>query len=86
MDFYEIIKDIQMHVQQNMSLYNKHDQFKKDYSKLFKMLCDPSCDSDILNKFINLHRKVHNHTISSEEADAQFGEVAANKYVKPLVE
>ena len=38
MDFYETIKDIQYHVTNNISLYNKHDDFKKIPKIIFNAL------------------------------------------------
>ena len=85
MDFYETITDIRKHVQENRSLYNKHDSFKHTYPKLFAMLCDPSCDQEMLQKMINLHRKMSSGKVSKDDADVKFGTVAAEKYVTPLV-
>ena len=86
MDFYETIADIQYHVKNNISLYGKHDEFKKTYGKLFEMLCDPTCDQMMLNKLITLHKKVQGGKMSQNDADCAFGKVAADKYVSPLVE
>lgn len=85
MNFYDTVKDISYHVKENLSLYNKHDDFKKAYPKLFAMLCDPACDKAMLNKLINLHRQVQQGKVSQEDADVKFGTVAVEKYVKPLV-
>ena len=86
MDFYETIADIEYHVKNNMSLYGKHDEFKKKYGKLFEMLCDPVCDKLMLKKLLSLHKKVQEGKISQKDADCAFGKVAADKYVSPLVE
>jgi len=85
MDFYQTVDDIRKHVQTNTSLYNKHDDFKKTYPKLFAMLCDPECDQEMLKKMIKLHKNVTRGTVSKEDADVKFGSVAVDKYVKPLV-
>ena len=86
MDFYEIINDVRYHVKHNKSLFGKHEEFKKNYSKLFAMLCDPDCDQEMLNKLISLHKKVNKGKLSQNDADCEFGKVAADKYVSPLVE
>ena len=85
MNFYESIADIRHHIQHNLSLYGKHDEFKKNYVKLFTMLCDPNCDQAMVEKMINLHKKRHTGKITQENADIAFGTVAAEKYVHPLV-
>ena len=85
MDFYQTIDDIRKHVSTNTSLYNKHEDFKKRYPKLFAMLCDPECDQTMLQKMINLHKKFTDGKVTKEDADVRFGTVAADKYVKPLV-
>jgi hypothetical protein len=85
MNFYETINDIQYHVKHNVSLYNKHDEFKKQYPKLFQMLCDPSCDQAMLSNLIKLHKQVSNGKVSKKDADVRFGTVAVEKYVQPLV-
>ena len=35
MDFHETVQDILRHVENNISLYEKHNEFKKTYPKLF---------------------------------------------------
>lgn len=85
MDFYQTIDDIRKHVSTNSSLYNKHDDFKKRYPKLFAMLCDPECDQTMLQKMITLHKNFTSGAVTKENADLTFGTVAADKYVKPLV-
>lgn len=85
MDFYETIKDIQYHVTNNISLYKKHDDFKKKYPKLFSMLCDTTCDQSMLQNLISLYKKMNKNTITKEDADVEFGTVAAEKYVKPFI-
>ena len=86
MDFYQIVEDIQYHVKNNMSLYNKHNEFKNTYPKLFKMLCDDSCDKKMLQNLIKLHKQVNNGNVSQKDADVKFGTIAVEKYVKPLVD
>jgi hypothetical protein len=85
MDFYEIVQDIRNHVNNNISLYNKYDDFKTQYPKLFTMLCDPVCDQVMLNKLIKLHKQVNNGKVTQKDADVKFGTIAVEKYVKPLV-
>ena len=85
MDFYEIIADIQYHVKNNLSLYKKHDTFKKSFPKLFEMLCDSNCDQMILEKLINLHKSMFNNKISLHDASVEFGKVACENYIQPLV-
>ena len=83
-DFFEIIESIQEHVKNNKPLYNKYSEFKNNYPKLFAMLCDTNCDQDMITKLIQIKRKVKSGYINQKEADIEFGQVAVDKYVRPL--
>ena len=50
-------------------------------SKLFKMITKPDCDLAMLQQFIILQEQLKNGKLKSEDADKQFGEVAAKRYV-----
>ena len=82
-DFYETVQYIRNCVKHGISLYQKHDEFKQRYPKLFEMLCDPECDQTMLNKLISLHKKVQNGKTDQKDADIAFGQVAVDTFVKP---
>ena len=45
------------------------------------MLCDTTCDQSMLQNLISLHKKMNKNTITKEDADVEFGTIAAEKYV-----
>ena len=55
-------------------------------TKLYKMITQPDCDLAMLQQFIILQEQIQNGKLKSEDADKQFGEVAAKRYVYPLVD
>ena len=55
-------------------------------TKLYKMITQPDCDLAMLQQFIILQEQIRNGNLKSEDADKQFGEVAAKRYVYPLVD
>ena len=54
--------------------------------KLYKMVVSPDCDLAMLYKFVTLLEKVQSGSLNREDADKEFGEVAAKRYVYPLVD
>lgn len=84
-DFFEIVECIQYSVNNNIPLYDKFADFKSTYPKLFAMLCDTSCDQQMLKKLLKLRKEVISGNVSQEKGDEKFGEIAVEKYVKPLV-
>jgi len=67
---------------------NDHDviEMANTQSKLYKMITQPDCDLAMLQQFIILQEQIQNGKLKSEDADKQFGEVAAKRYVYPLVD
>jgi uncharacterized membrane protein YjjP (DUF1212 family) len=53
--------------------------------KLYAMVQKKDCDLGILYRLISLQEEIHKGKLESEEADKQFGEIAAKRYVYPLV-
>jgi hypothetical protein len=75
-----ILKDFQ-----NDQPLGKYSEFKATYPKLFAMVTNPSCDTDLLNKCINIFDQHAKRLIDKKEGDELFGSAAAKKDVYPLV-
>jgi hypothetical protein len=60
-------------------------ELSKAQPRLFKMITDPKCDRAMLYNLVILNEQIKEGKLKSEDADKQFGEVAAKRYVYPLV-
>ena len=84
-----IIK-IRHYVDSNTLKDHEHDlelvEMAKTQSKLYKMVTNKNCDLNMLYHFVTLQEKIQKGELNSEDADKQFGEVAAKRYVYPLVD
>ena len=58
----------------------------KQQPRLYKMVTMPNCDMSMLFNLVTLQEKIHNGEMKSEDAEKQFGEIAAKRYVYPLVD
>ena len=61
-------------------------EMASNQTKLYKMVTNQNCDLNMLYHFVTLQEKMQNGELKSEDADKQFGEVAAKRYVYPLVD
>ena len=69
--------------------YEKHDdviQFRKVHPKLYEMVIQKDCDVKMLMDMLEVHNKVQTGQCTSETGDVSFGQIAADKYVAPLVQ
>ena len=84
-----IIK-IRHYVDTNTLKDHENDQelidMSQTQSKLYKMVTKKDCDLNMLYNFVTLQEKIQNGELKSEDADKEFGEVAAKRYVYTLVE
>ena len=84
-----IIK-IRHYVDENTLNEHEHEHdlihMAKTHSKLYKMVTNKNCDLNMLYHFVTLQEKIQNGELKNEDADKQFGEVAAKRYVYPLVD
>jgi hypothetical protein len=60
-------------------------ELKRTYPKLYEMICKRNCDKGMLNKLLELQTGVRVGNIDQQVADETFGQVAADKYVMPIV-
>ena len=86
----ETIHKIRAHVEQGIFCKISDDEdvvkLQQTKPKLYAMVTSSQCDKMMLEKLIDLQKKIANGSLSQGEADETFGGVAANKYVMPLVE
>lgn len=77
--------DVKLHGK--CTLFDDQDviDFRRDHPKLYDMIIRSDCDDSILFTMINLYSKIETGSISREDGDKIMGEVAAEKYVMPLV-
>lgn len=80
-----IREDFKLHGKCTILHENSVKQFKKQYQKLFDMITSPECDDGMLEHMLRLHSKVTSGELSQADGDKEMGEVAAEKYVMPLV-
>ena len=79
-----IIKDIQRCIKEKDEHgLNKHEiqDFKRSYPKLYAMILDPNCDSNILNRCIKLSQQLKNGQIEKDNTDVKFGQILADKFL-----
>ena len=60
-------------------------EFKTTKPKLYSMILDKNCDITMLYNLVKLHENMNKGSISKDDAEKQFGEIAANRYVYPLI-
>ena len=54
--------------------------------RLYSMITKKDCDLNMLYHLITLQEQMKNGKLENEDADKQFGEIAAQQYVYPLVD
>ena len=66
---------------------SEHDvqNLKLLYPKLYGMITSNNCDKDVLTKMLKLVHRVHEGSLEQSKADEQFGKVAVDKFVAPLL-
>ena len=86
---FDTLVKIRHYVDTNTLEYHENDldvkAIREKQPKLYSMVCSQNCDLSMLYNLITLQEQVANGHITKEEADKLFGEVAAKKYVYPLV-
>ena len=59
--------------------------FKTKFPKLFEMVTSNSCEDSMLHTLLSAYKNVKTGNVTQEDGDKAFGEVAAARYVYPLV-
>ena len=85
----DTIVKIKYYIETNtLSIHENDDdikEFKTTKPKLYSMLMNKDCDVNMLYNLIKLQDNIKNGLISKEDAEKQFGEIAAKRYVYPLI-
>ena len=79
------VKSIRTAVESGAFDARDYQEFEQQYPKLYAMVAKRDCDMTMLNKLLELHLKVHVGDLEQTKADEQFGQIAVDTYVKPLV-
>lgn len=86
----DTIVKIRHYIDNNILEQHQNDpdvsHMRENQPKLYKMVTMPDCDMAMLYNFVTLFDKVEEGTLDREDADKEFGEVAAKRYVYPIVD
>lgn len=72
-------------LEQHVDDYEIKQMFKHQ-PRLYKMVTMPNCDMTMLFNLVTLQEKIQHGSMKSEDAEKEFGEIAAKRYVYPLVD
>lgn len=79
MDIY-IAKNIRKAFLNEDSL-EQYKEFKLQYPKLYDMITSYHCNELMLEKFLEMFTKVQKKELTRDEADVEFGKIAASVYL-----
>lgn len=65
----------------NEECLDRYKDFKKEYPKLYDMITSYNCNELMLEKFLEMFTKVQEKKLTREEADVEFGKIAASVYL-----
>ena len=86
----EVIAKIRRGVESGvLCAYERHDdvlKFRQTHPKLYNMVIRRDCDTSMLKKMLNVYSQVQSGRFTQEAGDVAFGQVAADRYVNPLVQ
>lgn len=86
----DTIVKIRHYVETNTLEQHVNDLELKEMSKyqprLYKMVTMANCDMTMLFNLVTLQEKIQSGSMKSEDAEKEFGEIAAKRYVYPLVD
>ena len=86
----DTIVKIRHYVENNTMTEHENDAEILDiatkHPKLFAMVQKKNCDLGMLYRLITLQEDIYEGKIDNEDGDKQFGEIAAKRYVYPLID